>query len=271
MSSPSTSTSLLLNAVLAVLRPMVRLLVRHGVTYTVLAAALKRLFLDAAHAELTAGKKPATDSAVSLLSGVHRRDVRNLTRLADIAPPPVREPVSMASQVVGRWMSDPQFLDSAEAPAKLPKSGSEPSFDTLASSVSNDVRPRAVLDELIRLGVVRETDGAIELVSDGFIPRAGFAEMTQQFSDNLSDHAAAASENLRHDAGFLEQAIYVDEISEASAQKLHKLAAQLWRQGFKTMMREAQARADYDAKHTPAAERKHRARYGSYFYSTDDE
>jgi hypothetical protein len=271
MSTPPSPPSLLLDAVLAILRPLVRLLVRHGVTYTMLAAALKRPFLDAAHAELKAANKPTTDSAVSLLSGVHRRDVRNLTRLAATAARPAREPVSVASQVIGRWMSDPRFLDHNEAAVKLPKSGSETSFDALAAAVSNDVRPRAVLDALIRLGVVRETEGEVELLADGFVPREGFAEMTQFFRDNLADHAAAASANLNDDQEFLEQAIFVDEISQASADKLHKLAAQLWRQGFRTMMREAQARVDYDATHTPAAQRNHRARYGSYFYSADDE
>jgi hypothetical protein len=271
MSTPNSPSSILLNAVLAVMRPLVRLLVRQGVTYTVLIAALKRLFLDAAHAELKAAGKPATDSAVSLLSGVHRRDVRNLTRLAQSAPQPARKPVSAASQVIGLWMSDPRFLDSRENPAKLARSGGDASFDALAASVSNDVRPRALLDELMRLGVVRESDDTVELLTEGFVPRAGYAEITQQFRDNLADHVAAASANLHNDQGFLEQAIFVDEISQASAHKLHKLAAQLWRQGFKTMMREAQARVEYDAKNTPASERTHRARYGSYFYSSDDE
>jgi hypothetical protein len=262
---------MLLNAVLAVMRPLVRLLVRQGVTYTVLVAALKRVFLDAAHAELNAAGKPVTDSAVSLLSGVHRRDVRNLTRLAKTAPPPLREPISVASQLVGRWMSQPQFLDSGENPAKLPRSGGDASFDALAAAVSNDVRPRALLDELIRLGVVREAADEVELLVQGFVPRAGYAEMTQQFKDNLADHVAAASANLQDDRGFLEQAIFVDQISQASAHKLHKLSAQLWRQGFKTMMREAQACEDHDAKNTPASERTYRARYGSYFYSSDHE
>jgi hypothetical protein len=62
------------------MRPLVRLLVRHGVTYPVFATALKRVFLDAAIDELRERAMAQTDSAVSLLSGVHRRDVRTLTR-----------------------------------------------------------------------------------------------------------------------------------------------------------------------------------------------
>ena len=44
--------TLALDRVLRVLQPLVRLLLRNGVTYTVFAAALKRVFLDAARQEL---------------------------------------------------------------------------------------------------------------------------------------------------------------------------------------------------------------------------
>ncbi len=266
-----TISSLLLGAVLAVLQPLVRLLICNGVTYTVLIAALKPLFVQAAQAELAASDKAATDSAVTLLSGVHRRDVRNLTRLAESAARPAYGPISVASQVVARWMSDSRFLDGNGNPAKLPKGKSETSFDVLASAVSNDVRPRALLDELVRLGVVREADTEVELLAQGFVPRAGYGEMARQFSDNLADHVAAASANLQDDKGYLEQALFVDEISEASAHELHKVSAQLWRDGFKTWMREAQARVDFDLANTPVSQRTHRARFGSYFYSTRHE
>ena len=62
--------------VLHVLRPLVRPLVHQGVTYPALAAALKRIFLDEARRELQRRGMVATDSALTLLSGVHRRDVR---------------------------------------------------------------------------------------------------------------------------------------------------------------------------------------------------
>ena len=83
--------TLALDRVLRVLQPLVRLLLRNGVTYTVFAAALKRVFLDAARQELAGRGMAQTDSALSLLSGVHRRDVRGLTRgaaAASAAAPP---------------------------------------------------------------------------------------------------------------------------------------------------------------------------------------
>ena len=103
--APTPTPTLVLDRVLALLRPLVRLLLRHGVTYPVFAAALKRVFLAAAQDELAGRGMAGTDSAVSLLSGVHRRDVRTLTRgaLAEpaTAPPPPRTPPPRS----GRWPS----------------------------------------------------------------------------------------------------------------------------------------------------------------------
>jgi hypothetical protein len=258
----SSQPTLALDRVLRVLQPLVRLLVRNGVTYTVLAAALKRLFLDAAQQELAQRGMATTDSAVSLLSGVHRRDVRELTRAAPQASAP-SAPLGLAAQVVARWMNQPEFGNAQGQTRVLPKSGGAGSFDALVAGVSRDVRPRAVLDELLRLGVVQDTEAGLVLEGSGFAPRQGFEEMSWLFAANLQDHAKAAVANLQGDANFLEQAVFVDQISADSARQLHTVSVAAWQQAFKLVMQQAQTRFDTDAP-LPAAERGHRARFGVY-------
>jgi hypothetical protein len=269
----SSQPTLALDRVLRVLQPLVRLLLRNGVTYPVFAAALKRVFLAAAQQELAGRQMTPTDSAVSLLSGVHRRDVRTLSRggSAEAAPPPA--PLGLAAQVVGRWMNDADYQDAQGRSRPLPKSGERGSFDALVAGVSRDVRPRAVLDELLRLGVVHEAADGLTLEGSGFAPRQGFEELSWLFAQNLHDHAAAAVANLQGEANFLEQAVFVDEITEASAERLRAVSQQAWQAAFKTVMHEAQLRFDADASppdtppHAAPAERRHRARFGVYFYT----
>jgi hypothetical protein len=267
----SSQPTLALDRVLRVLQPLVRLLLRNGVTYTVLAAALKRVFVDAARRELAGRGMAQTDSAVTLLCGVHRRDVRNLTRgaAAQAAPP---APLGLAAQVVAHWMNDAAYRASDGAPRVLPRSpGTDSaSFDALVASVSRDVRPRAVLDELLRLGVVQETDAGLALEGSGFAPRQGFEEMSWLFAANLQDHAAAAAANLQGEANFLEQAVFVDQISAESAERLQQVSVAAWKQAFAQVMTEAQARFDGDAPQPPA-QRRHRARFGVYFYSEPED
>lgn len=268
----TTRPALLLDRVLHLLRPLVRLLVRNGVGYPAFAAALKRVFLEAARKELTDRGMPQTDSALSLLSGVHRRDVRQLGRHAGTADPSdtAPAPMSLAAEVVARWMNDARYLQPDGSPRHLPRSGSEDSFDDLVSSVSNDVRPRAVLDELLRLGVVQESGAEIRLEGSGFAPRQGFDEMSWLFAANLHDHAAAAAANLHGDGNHLEQAVYVDQISAESAAQLHQVSVTAWQQAFRRVMQQAQERFDGDAALAPD-QRRHRARFGVYFFSEPEE
>jgi hypothetical protein len=266
-------SNLVLNSTLHLLRPAVRLMLRHGVTYTAFSQALKRVFLQAAQEELRAKGMPQTDSAISVLSGVHRRDVRNLTRLAtpDDAPESF---AGLASQVVARWLSDDAYLDTTPdadlVPRTIARSGDAPSFDALVQAVSQDVRPRAVLDDLLRLGLVEELDGQITLLTQGFVPKLGFAEMAEQLQNNVQDHLSAACQNLDSGGEFLEQAVFVDEITAESALHLHKASAQAWKVAFQSVMRQAQKRFDADAKSAPPEARTHRARMGMYYFSTQD-
>jgi hypothetical protein len=277
----STRHRLVLHAVLRVLRPLVRLMLRHGVTYTAFATALKPVFLEAAREELKLQDMPVTDSALTLLSGVHRRDVRALTRGEDLPAIPVKDspPASLAGEVVGRWMSDPAWLDGQGRPQVL----SRADFDALVSAVSQDVRPRALRDELVRLGVVTcSAEGSVSLAAQGFAPRQGFAEMSALMADNLADHASAATANLQDGANFLEQALYVDRLSAPSAVRLHQAASTAWQQVLPGLLRQAQEL--YDRDQTPAAPAdaaptepsgrvpgKRRVRLGVYFYDTEDD
>ena len=264
----TTRPTIVMSSVLRVMLPLVRLLLRNGVTYPTFIAALKHVFIDAGVAELASTDMPRTDSAVTLLTGVHRRDVRTLTRSAVQAP--LSGPASLASQVVARWMTNRTFLDRRGAPRALLRSGVKGSFDELVASVSSDVRPRAVLDELRRLGVVSDDESGVALVSSGFAPRQGFEELSALFCSNLNDHISAAALNLQGEANFLEQSIFVDEITEASAKHLHKVSLAAWKQALKTVMQEAQTRFDADAEQTAPEQRQHRARFGVYFYSQEE-
>jgi hypothetical protein len=258
-------STIVLAASLRAFKPLARLLLRHGVAYPAFASALKQVFLEAAVEELHRTGQKQTDSAISLLSGVHRRDVRNLGRL-DSERIAVDAPMNMASQVMSRWLTDPSCLDDAGQPLAIERSR----FDALVTAISRDVRPRAVLDELTRLGMAEEGDDGVRLLAPGFVPRQGFPEMSALLSDNLHDHAAAAGANIEGDGNYLEQAIFVDRLTAESVKQLHTASAKAWRLAFKTVMRDAQARFDHDEQHASPGDRIHRARFGAYFYACDD-
>lgn len=280
--APATRHGLVLQAVLRILRPLVRLLLRHGVTYPELALALKPVFVHAARDELTERGMACTDSAVTLLSGVHRKDVRDLTRgpAAADAPPSAQArraaapPLSLSGEVIATWLALPAGEPQGSAAPQATRTLGRDAFDALVAGITQDVRPRALRDELQRLGVVELLeDGSVSLLKDGFAPRAGLAEMAELMAANLADHAAAASANLLGEENYLEQAMYVDRLRPESVARVRQAARTAWARALRQVLAEAQSRFGEDeALPDPAdqARRTQRARFGVYFFSEEE-
>jgi hypothetical protein len=266
-----TRADVLLREALVVMAPLARLLVTNGVPYPVFAQALKSVFLNAAQQELQREGKRITDSALSLLSGVHRKDVRAMT--APQAAPALPRAASMASEVCARWRYDPTWQDALGVPLQLPvraSGDSAPSFERLAQSVSKDFHARSVLDELLRLGVAEVRGETVLLKHDEFIPSNSFAETVRLSAANMHDLAASVEANLEAiDAGrsgpFVENSVLADEISEESARNLNQLARTLWLAAVRKTVRAATEAVEAD-RALPAGQRNHRFRFGGYSY-----
>lgn len=264
----------LLEESVELLAPLVRLLVASGVTYPQFAAALKMAFLRAAHAELESGNKKVTDSAVSLLSGVHRKDVRALTSDGLLRTRNVDRMQSLPDEIFIRWTNDPTYLDLDGLPRVLPMRGRTPdevSFELLAQSISRDFHPRSILDELVRLGLAEVHGETVRLRQSSFVPREDFERTLGYVRTNLADHMAAAAINLRAvqqgaPGPFLEQSLYADELSAESVMELQRLARRIWESALRRMFALANERAQIDEQGSPGSQVM-RMRFGTYFYS----
>lgn len=242
--TPSTAPQPVLGVVLRVMAPLVRWLLRSGVGYTEFAAALKPVFLSQAMHETrrTGGKE--TDSALSLLSGLHRKDIRKATTDAFSAGFAVDSKASLKaslpSQVVARWVA-------TDLPNALKLTGDN-SFERLVRAVSTDVHPRAVQQELVRLGVAQLSGDLLELTRRAFMPDPASHETRQLLADSVADHLSAGVHNLTDGAArkYLEQAVFADGLSAASVRQLEQLANQLWQESMSRMVQAAVPLCEHD-------------------------
>ena len=188
---------LLTSAVRTVLRPLVRLMLSRRVTLPLAVELLKRVYVQAA-LEGSGPGGTSTDSRVSLLTGVHRKDVKRLRALPDAGAEPPRA-VSLGAQLVSRWTTGERWLDAQGDPRALPRlagAGGDCSFDALVASVSRDIRARPVLDEWMRLAVVHLNDAdEVVLNTAAFVPQSGFDEKLSYLAINVGDHPMAAVDN----------------------------------------------------------------------------
>jgi len=242
--------------------PLARWLLRHGVPYPAFADMLKGVFVAAAQHELEDSAAKPTHSALSVLSGVHRKDVRTLQGRA--GEPVAPRSVPLASAVFTRWLTDARYRAANGEPRVLPRTGKLASFETLARELSNDVHPRTVLDELVRCGLARVDGDDVVPLATAFVPSRKLDELTALFSANVSDHIAAAVHNLTLKAPkFLEQSVFADGLTPASIEHLHGCARDAWSSAFARMVDEARRRIEADAD----SEADVRMRFGVYFYA----
>ncbi len=263
------SPSPVLGAVRRVLRPLVRLMVASGITYPMLTELLKGLFVDVAQKEFRLDGKAPTDSRISLLTGLQRKDIRRL-REGDLGDNPVApESVSFGVALVARWLSEPRYADGSGQPRPLPRlasSAAEGSFEDLVASQSKDIRARVVLDEWLRLGIARlDDEDRVVLNTEAFIPREGAEEKLYYFAHNLHDHAAAAADNLMGNGpARLERSVSYDALSAASVAELDAQARQLGTKLLKALNATAM---ELEARDAGIAAPRQRFTCGLYFYN----
>lgn len=260
----------LLRACRRILRPIVKALIAHGITLPAVIALLKQAYVEVAVDSFHIEGKPMTDSRVSLLTGVHRKDVRTLreTGVPATAPPGM----SIGAAVIGRWLGDRRYTSEDGRPKPLPRAGGPDlaTFNALVAEISADIRPRTVQDELERQGLVAfdaEAD-EVRLLVDAFVPQSDDPAIFDLFAGNLHDHAAAGVENLlapRGKAPFLERAVFYGGLSAGAAAALEAKARQLASAALAELNAEALARRrDEEGSAGP----KRRFRFGLYFYET---
>jgi hypothetical protein len=266
---PESTADLSIEAALRLMAPLAELLLREGVTYPRFANALKKTFLEAATGVLEANSAKINDSSVSTLTGIHRKDVREWRTVGQTRPP--AKTFGAAMEVFTRWANDPEYCDKRGRPRVLERLGGPGSFEALAAATSRDVRPHALLQELIRLGVVRLVEATpgtvgdkVSLCVDAFVPKEGTAEMLQLFADNVGDHIATAAHNLKAEgAPMLEQSVFADGLRPESAAMMGTLARKIWSNAFHDIVRDATVLTDQDRGQAGANQR---IRMGMYFY-----
>lgn len=248
-----------LESVIPVMEPIVRWLIHSGVGYTDFIAALKPIFYQQALLEAEQMSQKTTDSALSLLSGLHRKDVSHFRQQDVVDEPKIVLPISVPARVIGHWMA-------LELPESIPFLGATDSFEALVKAISTEKHPRSIVLELERLNIVTSQDGMIVLQQKSFTPDLNMHETKALFSANLADHIAAGVDNfINHQKDFthLEQAVFAENLTAASVTQLRQLSIELWQNMAQQMVAAATHYCEQDKNKTAADQR---FRLGVYQY-----
>jgi len=258
----------LVNALRRQLRPLVKFLMKSGITFPFLVDLLKELFVEVAEKDFKLDNKEQTDSRINFLTGIHRKDVKRL-RNGDHNDDSIPDSVSLGAQLVASWIGTDQFLDSNNNPLPLPrliKQGGEQSFEALVTSVNKDIRSRAVLDEWLDLGIVTlDKQDRVRLNANAFIPERGFDEKAWFFGENMHDHMSAASHNMLGERPpFIDRSVFYNQLSQRSVDELRLISDQ---SGMRLLRKLNRRALELQATDKEQQDNNSRMRFGIYFFN----
>lgn len=150
------------------------LLLRQGVTAHEFSQWANEAFVHAAIDLLKEQGADPSFSRISAMTGLHRHAVSALLGGADGKRPTEVQPKEYQrhrlARVLTGWYEDPEFTGPDGRPLVLPPDGASPSFAELVRSYSGDIYPGIILEELVRVGAVREKkDGLLEVRSRRYV------------------------------------------------------------------------------------------------------
>jgi hypothetical protein len=231
------SSNAALNNILARLLALIaRLCLANGMTFASVEEVLKKAFVQEANALQPGAPLHGKVSRISTTTGLTRREVTRLVK-EDVPVRPAKPPLS--TELFARWTTGQAWRDHDGKPYELKRQGPAPSFEALAQSITRDVHPRSMLDELVRLSLANydEERDSVSLTCSEFVPKGDVQQVLGLLCDNVGDHFEAAVSNVLQDGTkHLEQAVFADELSSESIETLRPLIMNCWQTLRDTMV-----------------------------------
>ena len=261
---------------------MVRWAVSKGFGHKQLAQLLKPIFLREAQKLLEQQSRPSTDSALALVSGLHRGDVQKW-RTNDLSDDTdwseISEEIPLTDQILANWML-------AKLPASIPYKtdtsdrlqpisfGPQNSFCDLIrltpKVASHGFSAHLILQDMIHRGLVTELNGTVTLC-----PISG-KEPSAESVDHAMHHLCAVQKDLLatghhnihslNENRLLEQSLEVDELSPQSVEIFYEEVQKQWRSALAQLLPLARQLSDKDE----AQGGRQRLRLSIYFYKEEE-
>lgn len=221
-------SDIIARALARLLTPLVRILLRYGVSYGAFSDLLRQVYVTVAERDFTVAGRKQTTSRIAVLTGLHRKEVARLRRLPDDSPDRLDERYNRAARVISGWLRDPDFHDANGGPADLDPDSPD-GFAGLVQRYSGDMTIRAIHDELMRVGAVVKTgDGRVRLARHGYIPAHDVTDKLRILGTDTRDLIETIEHNLESapEQARFQRKVNYDNVPEEYAEAFRELAAQ---------------------------------------------
>jgi len=207
------------------LAPLVRVLLRHGVSHAEFASWAKQTYVKEAHSNFGIDGKKPTVSRLAIVTGINRKEVKRILDLpTDVVPAVAKH--NRAIRVVTGWLQDSTFKDANGEPLPLTYGDIDSSFNQLVKRYGGDVPARALLDELSRVGTVSEEGNTITLASKGYVPHESEEAMLDLFATSARDLLTTLDHNVSGEGtARLQMSVAYDDVGAEGVKAFRQLSS----------------------------------------------
>jgi len=222
-----TNQNAISRAILRLLRPLVRILLRNGVAYGTFSDLAKKVYTDVAFEDFALDGKKQTVSRVSILTGLTRKEVKRLHEQPVEVSLVEEKRYNRAIRVVSGWLNDERFFSKDRVPLPLPIDGEVSSFSNLVKSYSGDVPVQAMLSELLSSNTVEQHDNLVYLVRHAYVPSEDPVENIHILGTDVEELISTIDHNLTHDTDHLrfQRKVNTQHLSSQHLKSFQELSA----------------------------------------------
>ena len=202
-----------------IMTPLVRILIRNGVSYGEFAEVLKNVFVEIAERDFGIPGRRPSQSRVAILTGLTRKEVAKQKAILDGGNLVESSNLNRVTRVLEGWHTDPDYTGPYGLPVELPFDTSDDapralSFVELVRKYSGDMAPRAMLDELLRVNAVeRMPSGYFRVLMRSYIPESLHPDALERLGKVVNNFVSTYEynmENQAHGETRFERVVYAD-------------------------------------------------------------
>jgi hypothetical protein len=195
----------LLAAYAKLLRPLVRILLRHGITYAELSEVVKTVFVETAAQEFRVPGKKMSKARIAIVTGLTRKEVQRLFEIDAEGRYSTKTNMNRIGRVLSGWHTDPDFTGPYGMPLELrydaDNNSDDATFVRLVQRYSGDMTPRAMLDELLRVGAVVETDqNWFKVIRREYVPNLLAPDFLERVGSSIHNFVHTIETNMQKEA-----------------------------------------------------------------------
>ena len=186
---------------LYLLLPVVRFVLRHGVTFSEFKELSKDAYVQVARGSYGIQGRPTNNARVSMLTGLSRREVAKVRdRLCEGGMLHQDNQGNRISQILTGWHVDSEFTDGHDQPKVLPAIGPSGSLASLLKRYAGDLPHGAIRKEMHQRALIEELkDGSYRVLSRDYVYSNLDPDSVNRMGVALHDHAATLEHNLNEE------------------------------------------------------------------------